>query len=100
MKLSAGFDASRLRGKGPGKWRWRLCGALAALLCCLGVLLLMAGIAMGLGQLPPLLQGHASLAVILAGSLLLVLGIACWRICRRRRRRNGLGMAPGLLKSR
>ena len=29
MKLSAGFNASRLRSQGPGKWRWRLCGALA-----------------------------------------------------------------------
>lgn len=100
MKLSAGFNASRLRSQGPGKWRWRLCAAIAALLCCLGVLLLLAGIAMALEQLPALLGGQGPLAVVLAGILLIVLGISCWRICRRRRRRNGLGMAPGLLKSR
>ncbi len=100
MKLSAGFNASRLRSNGPGKWRWRLCAAIAGLLSCLGVMLLMAGIAMALEQLPALLSGHGPWAVSLTGILLIASGISSWRICRRRRRRNGLGMAPGLLKSR
>ena len=100
MKLSTGFDASRLRNRGPGKWRWRFCAAISALLCCAGVMLLMAGVAMLLGQLPAQLQGYGELAVSLAGLALIATGIGCWRICRRRRRRNGLGMAPGLLKSR
>lgn len=100
MKLSAEFNASRLRSQGPGKWRWRICAALSAMLCCAGILLLMAGLAMALEALPAQLKGHGALAVSLAGLLLLATGISCWRICRRRRRRNGLGMAPGLLKSR
>jgi hypothetical protein len=100
MKLSAGFNASRLRARSPGKWRWRLCAMLSALLVCLGVLLLMAGIAMRLGQLPGATGGPDPLAVGFGGGLLVALGIAAWRICRRRRRRSGLGMAPGLLKLR
>jgi hypothetical protein len=42
MKLSDGFDARRLRPKGPSNWRLRLVAGIAALLA-MGVLLAMAG---------------------------------------------------------
>lgn len=54
MKLSDGFDARRLRPKGPSNWRLRFGAALAALLATLGVLLSMAGAASLLGRPPAL----------------------------------------------
>ena len=54
MKLSDGFDARRLRPRGPGSWRWRFAAALAALLAGVGVLLAMAGAATLLGRPPAL----------------------------------------------
>jgi len=39
MKISDGFDARRLRPKGPSNWRLRLVAGIAALLAIVGVLL-------------------------------------------------------------
>ena len=44
MKVSDGFDARRLRPKGPGSWGMRLGAGMAALLATFGVLLTMAGV--------------------------------------------------------
>jgi hypothetical protein len=50
MKISDGFDARRLRPKGPSNWRFRIGAGFAALLATLGVLLAMAGAASLLGR--------------------------------------------------
>lgn len=81
----------------------RIVAAFAALLATLGVLLAMAGAANLLGH-PPALDGLDTSttggAILLAvGLVLLYLGIALWRRCRRRMRRGAdLEMAPGLMK--
>ncbi|MDH4559805.1 hypothetical protein [Pseudomonas sp. BN411] len=105
MKLSDGFDARRLRPRGPGSWRWRFAAALAALLAGFGVLLAMAGAATLLGR-PPALgplndSTGAAIVLLLFGLLFLWIGVLGWRLCRRRsRRRNGLSMSPHLMKKR
>ena len=43
MKISDGFDARRLRPKGPSNWRLRLVACMAALLAIVGLLLAGAG---------------------------------------------------------
>ena len=100
MKLSDdGFDARRLRPRGPGCWRWRFLGALAALSAAFGVLLIMAGAATLLGRPPAL----AAITLLLFGLFLLWGGINVWRRCRRRMRRqhgNELSLSPQLLKKR
>jgi membrane protein implicated in regulation of membrane protease activity len=98
MKLSGGFNANHLRSRSPGKWRWRFCAAFCGLLTLIGILLLLTGIAMALGESTQLLAGLGALEVIGAGIVLIVLGIAGWRRCRRRNKPSGLDMAPGLLK--
>ncbi|MFF7708207.1 hypothetical protein [Pseudomonas sp. NPDC007930] len=104
MKLSDdGFDARRLRPKGSKHWGMRFGAALAAVLATLGVLLSMAGAANLLGH-PPALEGLDTTttggAILLAvGLVVLYLGVALWRRCRRRMRRSAeLAMAPGLMK--
>jgi len=103
MKLSDGFDARRLRPRGPASWRWRFAAALSALFAVLGILLAMAGAATLLGR-PPALGGlndsHGAAAVLLVlGLFLLWLGVVAWRRCRRRLRRpSDLAMAPHLMK--
>lgn len=108
MKLpEQGFDARRLRPRGPGLWRWRFLAALAALFAAFGVLLSMAGAATLLGR-PPALgplndSVGAALTLLLCGLFLLWGGINVWRRCRRRlRRRHGdeLSLSPHLLKKR
>ncbi|WP_407315712.1 hypothetical protein [Pseudomonas sp. nanlin1] len=103
MKLSDGFDARRLRSKEPSNWRLRLGAAVSIVLATLGVLLVMAGVASLLGQAPGLGElnttttGAAVVAV--SGLVLLYIGVALWRRCRRRARRNReLNMAPHLMK--
>jgi CHASE2 domain-containing sensor protein len=98
MKLSGGFNADRLRHRPPGKWRWRFCAAFCGLLICLGVLLLLTGIAIALGESAQLLAGPGPLPVTGIGITLFILGIAGWRKCRRKSQSSGLNMAPGLLK--
>ncbi|MCK9800127.1 hypothetical protein BK634_04715 [Pseudomonas chlororaphis] len=103
MKISDGFDARRLRPKGPRNWRLRLGAAFSALLATCGVLLAMAGAASLLGRPPALGELNASplgSAVILAiGLLLLYFGVWLWRRCRRRMRQpQALNMAPHLMK--
>ncbi len=103
MKISDGFDARRLRPKGPSTWRSRLSAAIAALLATLGVLLAMAGAASLLGHAPALGDLNATSAgsavVLVVGILTLWFGVWLWRRSRRRMRRgHGLNMAPHLMK--
>ncbi len=103
MKVSDGFDARRLRPKGPGSWGMRLGAGLAALLATLGVLLTMAGVSSLIGRPPALGELNASplgAAFVVAGGLLvLYMGIWLWRRCRlRMRRKSGLNMSPHLMK--
>ncbi|MFC6338389.1 hypothetical protein GIR22_10335 [Pseudomonas sp. CCM 7891] len=102
MKISDGFDARRLRPKGPSNWRLRLCAGFAALLAMLGVLLAMAGAANLLGSSPALGELNASpggAAVLLAvGLLVLWLGVWLWRRCRRMRQPLSLNIASHLMK--
>ncbi|MBC9250810.1 hypothetical protein A9179_11030 [Pseudomonas alcaligenes] len=106
MKLSDGFDARRLRPRGPATWRWRFVAALAALLATLGVLLTLAGSASLIGHSPALGPLNDSvgtaLSLLLSGLFLLWAGVALWRGSRRRlRRSNGdLSLSPRLLKKR
>jgi hypothetical protein len=105
MKLSDGFDARRLRPRGPSNWRMRFSAILAAVLAAFGVLLAMAGAASLLGRAPTLgaLNDSTGAAAVLLvfGLLLLWTGIALWRLCRRRLRRpSDLSMAPHLMKKR
>ena len=105
MKLSDGFDARRLRPRGPRSWRLRFAAALAALFAAFGVLLAMAGAATLLGRPPalgPLNDSPGAASVLLVvGLLLLWSGIAVWRMCRRRLRRpSDLSLAPHLMKKR
>ncbi len=103
MKKSGGFDARRLRPRGPRNWRWRFGAALSALFATLGVLLAMAGAATLFGRPPALgsLNATPTAAGILlvAGLLLLWFGVIAWRRCRRRLRRpSDLSLAPHLMK--
>ncbi|RRV07320.1 hypothetical protein EGJ27_11575 [Pseudomonas sp. v388] len=103
MKISDGFDARRLRPKGPRNWGTRIVSALAALLALLGLALMAAG-ATGLAGHPQAfgdLDASPGGAAVVAGSglVVLLLGIALWRRCRRRRRQgHGLSMSAHLMK--
>ncbi|MDF2643412.1 MAG: hypothetical protein K0R45_2686 [Pseudomonas sp.] len=103
MKISDGFDARRLRPKGRRNWGMRIVMLLAALLAMGGVLLMLAGISglighpKALGDLDASPGGAAVIAAI--GLVVLYLGIALWRRCRRRRRQaHGLSMSAHLMK--
>ncbi|MGY2290002.1 hypothetical protein ACW9H6_09290 [Pseudomonas sp. SDO528_S397] len=103
MKLSDGFDARRLRPKGPRNWRLRLGAGFAALLAIAGLLLAGAGAAGLLGHSPALGELNASpggAAVLIGlGLLVLWLGVALWRRCRRRLRQpTSLNIASHLMK--
>lgn len=105
MKSSDGFDARRLRPRGPSTWRTRLAAALAALFACFGILLAMAGAATLLGRpasLGALNDSPGAAAVLLVvGLFLLWVGILGWRLFRRRQRRpSDLSMSPHLMKKR
>lgn len=105
MKLSNGFDARRLRPRGPGSWRWRFAAAFSALIAGFGVLLVMAGAATLLGR-PPALgplndSTGAAIVLLVLGLVFLWLGVIAWRICRHRsRRRSDLSLSPHLMKKR
>ncbi|WP_339509723.1 hypothetical protein [Pseudomonas sp. RL_15y_Pfl2_60] len=105
MKQSDGFNPRRLRPREPGNWRLRFTAVLAALFAAGGVLLAMAGAATLLGR--PSALGNlndspaASAVLLVVGLLLLWLGIALWRMFRRRLRRSGdLSMSRHLMKKR
>jgi threonine/homoserine/homoserine lactone efflux protein len=103
MKVSDGFDARRLRPKGPGSWGVRIGSAIAALLATFGVLLTMAGVSSLIGRPQVLGELNASplgAALVVAGGLLLLyIGIWLWRRCRlSKRRKSGLNMSPHLMK--
>ncbi|WP_339485349.1 hypothetical protein [Pseudomonas sp. EL_65y_Pfl2_R95] len=105
MKQSDGFDPRRLRQREPGNWRMRFATAFAALCVAAGLLLATAGAAAllgrpsALGSLNDSSTGSAVLLVV--GLLLLWLGVALWRMCRRRARRpNDLSMPRHLMKKR
>ena len=103
MKISDGFDARRLRPKGPSNWRLRLGVAFAALLALCGLLLSLAGAAGLFGHSPALGELNASpggAAVLLgSGLLILWLGVWLWRRCRRRMREPlALNIASHLMK--
>ncbi|OAE14610.1 hypothetical protein A2T76_24545 [Pseudomonas brenneri] len=103
MKISDGFDARRLRPKGPSNWRLRLGVAFAALLALFGLLLSLAGAAALLGHSPALGELNTSpggAALLLAGGLLILsLGIWWWRRCRRRMHQPlSLNIASHLMK--
>ena len=103
MKVSDGFDARRLRPKGPGSWGARIGLAIAALLATFGVLLAMAGVSSLIGR--PQLLGELNASplgaalVVFGGLLVLYVGIWLWRRCRLGRRlKSGLNMSPHLMK--
>ncbi|WP_249676685.1 hypothetical protein [Pseudomonas abieticivorans] len=103
MKLSDGFDARRLRQRGPSNWRTRLGALFSAIMATVGVLLTLAGAASLLGHPPALGDLNASPAgaamLLVFGLVLLYLGVALWRRCRRRMRRSQeLNLAPHLMK--
>jgi putative copper export protein len=103
MKLSDGFDARRLRPRGPSNWRMRLGALFSALVALLGLLLTLAGAASLLGHSPALGDLNASPAgaalLLVFGLVVLYLGVALWRRCRRRMRRSQeLNLAPHLMK--
>jgi uncharacterized membrane protein YbhN (UPF0104 family) len=100
MKLSNEFDARCLRPKGPRRWCERL-GAGLALLCLLGGLfvLLLAGASLISNPLAFDEPKVAAAILFLGGLLLLGAAKLCWRLCRRRQRKQGeLSMAPHLMK--
>jgi len=103
MKISDGFDARRLRPKGPSNWGLRLCAGFAVLLAILGVLLSLAGIASLVGHSPALGELNASpggsAVLLVVGLLILWLGVWLWRRCRRRMRQPlSLNIASHLMK--
>lgn len=103
MKISDGFDARRLRPKGPSNWRLRLVAGFAGLLAIFGVLLAVAGGAGFFGHSPALGELNASpggSALLLGiGVLVVWLGVWLWRRSRRRMRQPlSLNIASHLLK--
>ncbi|WP_340052334.1 hypothetical protein [Pseudomonas proteolytica] len=103
MKISDGFDARRLRPKGPSNWRLRLGVAFAALLALCGLLLSLAGTAGLFGHSPALGELNASpggaAVLLVSGLLILWLGVWLWRRCRRRMRQPlSLNIASHLMK--
>ena len=103
MKISDGFDARRLRPKGPSNWRLRLVAGIAALLAVVGLLLTGAGGAGLFGRSPALGELNASpggSALLLGiGVLVLWLGVWLWRRSRRKMRQPlSLNIAAHLMK--
>lgn len=105
MKLSDGFDARRLRPKGPSSWRGRLGCTLAVLVIAGGAMLIVMGVAALAGH-PLLASGldatiASGLAALIPGVLITWIGLLFWRRCRRGKRgMDGLEMSPHLLRRR
>lgn len=103
MKISDGFDARRLRPKGPRHWRLRLTAGFAALLALAGLVVAVAGAAGLFGHAQALGELNASpggaAVLVVTGLLVLWLGVWLWRRCRRRLRQpSSLNLASHLLK--
>ncbi|NVZ83609.1 hypothetical protein HX836_17505 [Pseudomonas yamanorum] len=103
MKISDGFDARRLRPKGPSNWRLRIGAGFAALFALAGVLLAIAGAAGLFGHSPALGELNASpggsAILLVIGLLVLWFGLWLWRRCRRRMRQPlSLNIASHLMK--
>ncbi|MCL6692545.1 hypothetical protein M8R19_28085 [Pseudomonas sp. R3.Fl] len=105
MKMSDSFDPRTLRPKRPGRWRWRLVAAVAALIAAFGVLGALAGGAALLRRQPAAgvmhIEPAAGAVLLVIGLLALWLGVLFWRLARRRARRgDGLSLSPRLMKKR
>ncbi|MGY2377661.1 hypothetical protein ACW9IB_24455 [Pseudomonas sp. SDO524_S393] len=103
MKISDGFDARRLRPKGPSNWRLRLAAGFAALLAIVGVALAVAGGAGLAGRSPALGELNTSpggsIILLVIGLLVLWLGVWWWRRSRRKMRQPlSLNIASHLMK--
>ncbi|WWF44322.1 hypothetical protein VRB14_16390 [Pseudomonas trivialis] len=103
MKISDGFDARRLRPKGPSNWRLRLVACFAALLTMCGLLLAGAGGAGLFGHSPALGELNASpggsAILLVIGLLVLWFGVWLRRRSRRRMRQtSSLNIASHLMK--
>jgi len=103
MKISDGFDARRLRPKGPSNGRLRLVAGIAALLAIVGVLLAGAGGAGLFGHSPALGElntstGGSAIPWVI-GLRVLGLGVWLWRRSRRKMRQPlSLNIASHLMK--
>lgn len=103
MKISDGFDARRLRPRGSRNWGMRIVTLFAALLSISGVLLTLAGVSGLIGHPKTLgdldTSPGGAVAIVVIGLVVLFLGIALWRRCRRRRHQaKGLSMSAHLMK--
>lgn len=103
MKISDGFDARRLRPKGPRNWRTRIGTAIAFVLLVSGMLLALAGASSLIMHPQALAELNANPAgatvVAVVGLMVLLLGLWLWRRCRRGPgRSNGLSMSAHLMK--
>lgn len=102
MKLT---DPSLSSTKSAHRWSWRLGGIAGSLAATLGVLLMMGGAATLLGRPPALGElndtPEKGWQLLVAGVVLLTVGIFVWRLCRQRLRiRTDLGLSPHLEKKR
>lgn len=104
MKHTDGFDARRLRPRGPKSWRLRIVMTIGVLLIIAAALLILLAIASLLGnpQSLELLAGRDAGMVLLAvGIVLFLTGLLLCRSARRRLRGSGdLSMSRHLMKKR
>ncbi|KGS14054.1 MULTISPECIES: hypothetical protein [Pseudomonas syringae group] len=102
MKTSDGFNARRLRNKGPGNWGKRIGMLIALMLAVVGLVLTFAGASSLIGHPQMLGELNASPGgaafVAISGLLVFYLGIWLWRRCRRQRGSSGLSISAHLMK--
>lgn len=104
MKHTDGFDARRLRPRGPRSWRLRIVFAVGVLLAIAGALLALFAAAALLGspQLAELMvERDAGVALLAVGIALFLIGLLLGRSARRRLRASGdLSMSRHLMRRR
>ena len=104
MKHTDGFDARRLRPRGPRSWRLRIVFAVGVLLAIAGTLLALFAAASLLGgpQLAELMvERDAGVALLAVGIGLFLIGLLLGRSARRRLRASGdLSMSRHLMRRR
>ncbi|WP_313338153.1 hypothetical protein [Stutzerimonas nitrititolerans] len=104
MKHTDGFDARRLRPRGPRSWRLRIVFAVGVLLAIAGTLLALFAAASLLGspQLAELMvERDAGVALLAVGIGLLLIGLLLGRSAWRRLRASGdLSMSRHLMRRR